>query len=267
MLTRPVALAAVVAMLFAAAAGQASAQAKPGGAPAPAQAKAALPSGAELLAKCAEALGGQAAFDKIKNRVARGTLDLGQAGVTLAVAVYSAKPDRIYMVADSDVTGRIETGVVDGLAWENSAMRGAIVKEGVEKADAIRDATFDRLIYWKDTVAKAETSGTAEVDGKTVYKVVVTPKVGAPQTVYFDRESSLVVQLDTTMVVGGQSLDIVSKPSDYRVVDGIKSPFKMVQYLLGQERVLTLEKVEHNVDLPADRFEPPAAIKAIAGKR
>ena len=156
--------------------------------------------------------------------------------------------------------------MVDGIAWENSAIRGALVKDGAEKADAIREATFDRLIYWKDTSKSVECVGIAEVDGKPAYKVVVTPKVGGAQTIYFDRDSSLILQTDTTMTVSGQTVDIVSKPSDYRDVDGIKAAFKQVQVVMGQERVLTLEKLQHNVDIPADRFALPPAIKAIVDK-
>jgi hypothetical protein len=263
-----IALATTMAVILAAFAGPARAQAKPAAPPAAAaQAKAALPTGEALLAKYVQAVGGQAAFEKIKNRVAQGKLDIGAAGVTLSLAVYSAKPDRFYSVADSDMTGRIESGVVDGIAWENSSLRGAILKDGAEKADALRDATFDRLIYWKETAKSVECVGTADVDGKPAYKVLLTPKVGSPQTIYFDRESSLIVQMDTTMVVGGQSVDIVSKPSDYRDVDGIKAAFKMVQVVMGQERVLTLEKLQNNVELPADRFALPPAIKALVDKK
>jgi outer membrane lipoprotein-sorting protein len=146
-------------------------------------------------------------------------------------------------------------------------MRGAVVKDGAEKADALRDATFDRLVYWKETAKSVQCTGTAEVDGKPAYKVVMTPKVGSPQTIYFDRDSGLILQVDTTMVVSGQSIDIVSRPGDYREVDGIKMAFKMVQLLMGQERVLTLEKLQHNVDMPADRFALPPAIRAIVDKK
>jgi hypothetical protein len=36
--------------------------------------------------------------------------------------------------------------------------------------------------------------------------------------------------------------------------------------VMGQERVVTIEKVEHNVAMPADRFALPAEIKALVKK-
>jgi hypothetical protein len=256
-------VAAAVAVGFLAAGGAAFAQAKAPAAPP----KASLPSGEALLAKHVEATGGQAAFDKIKNRVAEGSLDIGQAGIVLALGIYAAKPDKMYTVADSDATGRIESGVTDGVAWENSGMRGAVVKSGAELADGLRDAVFDRMAYWKDYTKTAECVGVVDVDGKPAYKVVVTPKVGSAQTIYFDKDSGLVVQTDSTVIAAGQTLDVVSKPGDYRVVDGVKMPFKVRQYVMGQERVITFDKIQHNVDLPADRFALPAAIKAIVDKK
>jgi hypothetical protein len=269
MFRRSVAAAAAVAFLAAGGSAMAQSKTPPAQAKAPAatQAKMALPTAESLLAKYVEAAGGQAAFDKIQNRVAQGNLDIGQAGIVLALGIYAAKPDKMYTVADSEATGRIESGVVDGVAWENSGMRGAIVKAGAEQADGLRDAAFDRLIYWKNTTKSAECVGTTDIDGKPAYKVVLTPKVGSAQTIYFDKDTALIVQTESTLTMAGQAIDIVSKAEDYRTVDGVKLPFKVRQVVMGQERVLTFDKIQHNVELPADRFALPPAIKAIADKK
>ena len=36
--------------------------------------------------------------------------------------------------------------------------------------------------------------------------------------------------------------------------------------VMGQERLVTVEQVEHNVTLPADRFAPPADVAALVKK-
>lgn len=267
MLKRAVAITALVAWTIVAGGHPAMAQSKPAPAATQPASKAELPTGEAVLTKYVEASGGQAAFDKIRNRVAHGTLDLGAAGVTMSISIYAAKPDRAYTLAESDATGRIESGVVDGIAWENSAFRGAIVKDGAEKADAQRDATLDRLAYWKDNTKKVECVGIADVDGKPAYKVAVWPKLGGAMTLYFDKESGLLVQSETMMVAAGQTIELTSKPSDYRPVDGIKMPFLVKQYVMGQERTIKFDKIENNVEMPADRFALPAAIKAIVEKK
>jgi hypothetical protein len=234
--------------------------AAPGGAQAPVAP--ALPTGEAVIKKYIDATGGAAAYAAIKNRVVHGKMEIPAAGITLTLTVYQAKPNRIYTIVESAAIGRIESGVADGVVWENSAMRGALLKEGQERADALRDAGFDRLANWRSTFKSAECVSVEDVNGRPAYKVVLTAINGSPVTAYFDRESGLVVKSTTTIESQGVKAEMESYPSDYRVVDGIKFAFTTRVSLAG-DRVVTVEKVEHNVELPADRFALPAAIKAL----
>jgi hypothetical protein len=235
--------------------------------PASAQApEAPLPTGDAVLAKYVEATGGAAAYDAVKNRVTQARMEILGAGVVLNLTLYAAAPANIYTVAESEATGRIESGVADGVAWENSAMRGAIVKDGLERDDALRDAIFDRIAHWKEHLKSADCTGVTDVNGKPAYRVVATPKAGSPQTFYFDKESGLLVRTEATVNSAAGAVAVVADPGDFRTVDGIMMPFSSRMRVMGQERVVTIEKVEHNVALPADRFAFPAEIKALIKK-
>lgn len=238
-----------------------------GSVPAAAQAAAAaVPAGDAVLAKYIDATGGVAAYDAIKNRVVHARMEILGAGIVLSLTVYAAPPSNTYTVVESEATGRIESGVSDGVAWENSAIRGAIVKDGVERDDALRDAIFDRMAHWKDHLKSAECTGVADVGGRPAYRVVATPKAGSPQTFYFDKESGLIVRTETMVQSPAGAVAVVAEPGDYRKVDGIMMPFTNRVELMGQKRVLSVEKVEHNVTLPADRFALPAEIKPLVKK-
>jgi hypothetical protein len=253
---RAVTLCAAVAIACAASVLPASAQP-----PAPA-----LPTGDAILAKYVEATGGAAAYDAITNRVVHARMEIKGAGVVIGLTVYAARPANSYTLAESEVTGRIESGVSDGVAWENSAMRGPIVKDGAERDDALRDAIFDRLVHWKDHLKSAECTGQVDVNGKPAYRVVAAPKSGSPQTLYFDKESGLIVRTEATVNSQAGAVQVVAEPGDFRKVDGITMSFTNLVRVMGQERVVTVEKVEHNVALPADRFALPAEIKALVKK-
>ncbi len=54
--------------------------------------------------------------------------------------------------------------------------------------------------------------------------------------------------------------------SDYKVFDGVKVPTRMVQRVAGQEIVISFDNLKFNESMPADRFEPPAEIKALLNK-
>jgi hypothetical protein len=235
--------------------------------PASAQAPAApLPTGDAVLAKFVEATGGAAAYDAVKNRVTQARMEIMGAGVVLNLTLYAAAPASIYTVAESEATGRIESGVSDGIVWENSAMRGAIVKDGPERDDALRDAIFDRLAHWREHLKSAECTGVADVQGRPAYRVVATPKSGSPQTLYFDSESGLLARTETTVNSAAGPVPVVAEPGDFRKVDGILLAFSSRMQVMGQERVVTVEKVEQNVAMPADRFALPPEIKALVKK-
>jgi outer membrane lipoprotein-sorting protein len=91
---------------------------------------------------------------------------------------------------------------------------------------------------------------------------VATPKSGSPQTLYFDKDTGLLVRSETTVNSAAGAISVVAEPGDFRKVDGIMMPFTSRMRVMGQERVVTIERVEHNVALPADRFAVPAAVKA-----
>jgi len=238
----------------------------PAASPAQAPAAVPLPTGDQVLAKYIEATGGVAAYDAIRNRVVNARMEIQGAGIVLDVTVYAARPASMLTIVDSDATGRIESGVSEGVVWENSAMRGAIVKDGAERDDTLRDAAFDRMAHWREHLKSAECTGTADVAGKPAYRVVITPKVGSVQTSYFDKESGLLVRTEGTVNSAAGEIAVTSEPGDYRKVDGILTAFTSRVSLLGQQRVLTVDTLEQNVDLPADRFAMPAEIKAILKK-
>jgi len=122
------------------------------------------------------------------------------------------------------------------------------------------------MAHWKDHLASAECTGVADVNGKRAYRVVATPKVGSVQTFYFDAETALLLRSETTVTSAAGQIAVTSEPADYRKVDGILTPFTSRVSLLGQQRTLTVDRIEQNVDLPADRCDPPAEIKGLLKK-
>ncbi|HPW19997.1 MAG TPA: hypothetical protein PLE61_04205 [Vicinamibacterales bacterium] len=240
--------------------------AAPAVAPAQAPSAGALPSGGDVLARYVDATGGTAAYDAVRNRVVRARMEIQGAGIVFHVTVYAARPASVLTLIDSDATGHMESGVWNGVVWENSALRGPIVKDGAERDDTLRDAAFDHMARWKEHFTSVECTGVADVNGNPAYRVVVTPKIGSRQTLYFDRETALLVRSESMIDSAAGQIAVTAEPDDYRKVGGILTPFTSRVSLLGQQRTLTVETIEQNVDLAADRFDPPAEIKALLRK-
>jgi outer membrane lipoprotein-sorting protein len=222
-----------------------------------------LPKAEQILDKYVEAIGGLATLEKINNRVSKGIMDIPAAGIQLSVTVYQARPDKAYSVIESQATGKIETGTDGTSAWQITTTGGPQLMEGKEKAFQLHMNIFDRMVYWRKVYKQVETTGIEDVAGRPCYKIIATPPDLTPQTLYFDKETNLLARVSLTTDTQAGTISVESTPSDYRRVDGVMLAFKNVIKTIGPERVTTIDKFEHNVNLPADRFAPPAEIKAL----
>src|SRR5450759_4775860 len=124
----------------------------------------ALPKAETLLDGYIEATGGKAAYEKRKSEIMTGTIEFAANGMKGTVTSYSDVSNNNYTIVDIEGVGKIESGVYNGQPWESSSLQGARLREGAEKADAVRDATFNGPLYWRKLYAKAETVGLEDVN-------------------------------------------------------------------------------------------------------
>jgi outer membrane lipoprotein-sorting protein len=230
-----------------------------------------LPQAEKILEKSIEARGGRAAFEKLKSRVCKGAIEVSGAEQSMrgSVASYEKAPNLQYLVMELPQGGKIEVGSNGEVFWEMS-VAGASIREGEDKAIAARKAQFNAGLYWREQYEKVETLGKDDVDGRSCYKVLLTPKVGPPETVYFDRKTGLPAKL--TMMqkgpMGDMPVEVVQE--NYREVDGVQLPFKITRKVeaMGQSQTITTtwEKIEQNVEIPADKFALPDKIKELIDK-
>jgi hypothetical protein len=227
-----------------------------------------LPSAEEVIEKFLEATGGREAYGKIHNRLVKGTMSMPQQNLKGSLQSYTAEPDKMYTLLEIAGVGKQEQGTKDGIGWEMSDMRGARLIEGVELAELIRTSTFNAEMKWKDLYKSAECTARETVNGRPTYKVVFTPKIGPESAQYFDTETHLLIQTRGTLTTEMGELPTVSTLSDYREIDGVKLPMKTVQAIPGIAQIeIVLQTVEHNLELPDDRFDPPADVKMLLEKK
>jgi Protein of unknown function (DUF620) len=225
-----------------------------------------LPKGETLLDKYVEATGGKAAYAKVKSEITTGEMTLGAMGLKGKMVAYSQAPAKRLMEITIEGIGKISEGTDGNIAWSNSAMQGPRLKDGEEKDETLRQARQNADAEWRELYTKAETKGVETVDGKDCYKVELTPKTGKPQTRCFDKSSGLLVKITMTSKSPMGEITVDSFPSDYRKEGDLLVPHKVMTKLAGQEMGMTIEKVEHNPTIPADKFDPPAEVKALMNK-
>jgi hypothetical protein len=226
-----------------------------------------LPKAEEILDKYVEATGGQAAYDKLNNRMSKGTFELPALGIKGNLTIYAARPNKVYTLAESDASGKIEEGTDGHVAWELQMTTGPRVKEGEERALVMREATFDSATQWRKLYKKVECVGLEPVDGQPCYKVILTPAEGAPVTRFYDQKSGLLAKAEMNVTIPMGTIPVESYISDYKPVDGVLFPHKVRVLAVGIERFITINSIEHNVKMPKDRFKLPEEVQALVEKK
>lgn len=225
-----------------------------------------LPSAESILDRFVEVTGGKQAYQKRQTEISRGTVEYAALGIKGAIVRYAAAPDKYYSTLDIQGLGKVEMGVNGGIAWESSALLGPRIKTGVEKAEAIREATLNANLEWRKLYTKVATEGVETINGEECYKVVMTPPEGNPEVTYFQKKSGLAVRMTTVGVTQMGDIPIDMLVSEYKNLGGILAPAKVTQKTGAQELTITMESVEANPSIPAERFDLPAEVKALVVK-
>jgi len=210
----------------------------------------------EVLDGYVEATGGRDAYAKVRNRSIEGTYEVLGQGVVFDLTIIEGRPNYRYTYMISTHKRDPVESATDGTrAWAKIGRLPAKMKEGKDKAMAIRAGYFDRIPDWRKMYTAARFGGVVTIDGKPCYKLVLTPTVGLPETHYYDIETKLLVQKEEQFEDGGDIM--TTKFSDYKEVDGILIPHQEHIDYAGHQRLKTLKKIEHNIDVRPDQYDPP----------
>jgi len=229
-------------------------------------AQAPLPRGGAILDKYIEATGGRAAHDKVQTMTETATMEIAAAGVRFQVTTYHAAPNKSYMLMEIPGVGKMEEGTDGDVVWSLSAVQGARVKQGDERAFALLTAALKSDLRWQDFYKSVETVGVENVNGEPCYKVELTSKEGLKQIRYYSTKSGLMLKAALTLKTEMGEIPTETLLSDYRDESGILAPHKIVTKLLSQEMIMTVESIQINPEIAASRFALPAEIKALVEK-
>jgi len=225
-----------------------------------------MPTGDSLLQRYVDRSGGAEAYAKAKNMSMTGTVEIEGRNISGEVTIFE-EGEKSWTAMEFAGIGKIEEGFDGETAWENSALQGPRILEGEEKITAKRAATLALITTWRDVYKEARTTGSEDVNGKPAWKVEMTPKEGRPETFYFDRDSGLLVRTSAVLSSPLGEISTQATMSDFRMVQGIFTPFAMTENAMSQSIVMKFNKIAYNVTIPAERFALPAEVKALLEKK
>ncbi len=225
----------------------------------------------ELIEKNIQARGGREKMKAVQSLRMTGKALLGP-GIEAPFVRESARPNKVRL--EFTVQGMTAIQTYDGTeAWALMPFLGKKEPEAMT-ADELKDvedqADIDgALVDYKTKGHNVELVGKEDIEGTPAYKLKVTKKNGDTDYVYLDAESFLEIKGESKRMVRGQEVEIETTSGDYKEVDGVLYPFSMQQKPKGGQAggnnfAITIEKIETNPTLAADRFGKPASLAAPA---
>lgn len=223
------------------------------------------PSGEEVLDKCAVASGGNAAYEKLKNRVSTGEV-VTSSNTKGKIVVTEAPPNLLRSLLELEGLGKAESGNDGTTVWEMSDTQGPRIVEGEERELAMRQSTFNWITRWKTLYSRVENVGEETIGDAKCWKLEMTPRAGAPETWFVDQGDFLLRRMSFVQKHPAGEFPVKVTFSDFRNVDGVMIPFTAVTEMIPVQMTTKLQEVKHNVDLPKDAFALPEAVRELKNK-
>ena len=217
----------------------------------------------ELVAKNIEAKGGLANIKAITSRRVTATLTTG--GFFAQVTEEAKAPGLVRETYAIQGMARIRA--YNGRqAWQISPFEGRkdpeLMAEDSEQRDLVAAADLHGPLV--DYAAKGHTVeylGHATVDGDDALRLKVTLKNGDIVYYYLDPDAYLEIREERQQFIRGAVHERTRTFGSYKRVNGVYMPFSIeltTPVAPNMRFVLTIEKIEANVDLPDAQFNLPA---------
>ena len=207
-----------------------------------------LPSVDDILERNVEALGGEKAMRKLKNREARGKIELATFGAEFSVIMRQAAPNKEMMELTIEGLGTIRDVFTGRKGWTETPDGTVTEKKERELANKKIDADFHAYLNFKKNYPTIKLQGVEQLAGKKVYAIKMTPKKGDADTFYFDAATGLVAGVASTAEMQGQEMKTRVLFRDYKAVDGVQIPHTLeLEEPASAGFTIRLESVKHNV--------------------
>jgi len=216
----------------------------------------------EIVEHHIEALGGHQKLDSIQTIIVRGEYREGSFSIPGAF-IARMRPYYKTICDPREELGDVCEGY-DGSAWEWYKDPGVVLRVVGAAAAATRHGTelIDSLVDYKSRASKVELVGSEVFDGKPVYNLRVTLADGFEKHLFIDHKSFLIVgdRRAAPIHAFGESVRSENWIGDYRMVDGVRFPFLVVEVEIGTGKELdrfVTQSITINTKLDPAFFTPP----------
>ena len=221
-----------------------------------------LPTAEQILSKYEQAIGGRAAFEKLKSRVMKGTQTSTGDGTARPIEVDQAAPNKLLSIITLPNGATAMTGYNGSVGWMKNP-RGQREINGVQLQQLKLASEFLGDFMFKEMFPGLVVVGKEKVGEREAYVVVSQVTDSRKEKLYFDTETGLLLRILSITQTLLAPLPEQTDFDDYREVDGVRLPFTIRQSYVdpwvGWTRKYT--EIKHNVAVDDTKFNMPPADK------
>lgn len=213
----------------------------------------------EVVSKFVQAIGGDAAIQKLKSSQEKGSIS-AENGQSAQFEIEREAPNKVLFVRTM-ANGQSARVVCNGSEAVVTTGQGSQPIHGIE-LDALKlEANFYRNLNLKSQYTRMQSSPfTQKIDGKEVRTVqgILANNQGR-ETLYFDSQSGLLVRRMTLLRTALGPIAQQTDYSDYREVDGVKIPFSIRVARADVIQTRKVTEAKFNVPVNDSTFAMPAS--------
>jgi photosynthetic reaction center cytochrome c subunit len=219
-----------------------------------------LPGVQEILDHYVQALGGQAALDRVKTRAFK-TLGLKEQNPPTITEWYQESPNKVLQFRSSQgYTSWVAFNGQHAWAQDNEKSYWGMLNTP-ERNQIMRDSEMYPGSRLKSQYQNVATIGKEQVHGHDTYIVAGISPEGAHEKFLFDAQTGLLLRRDIQDQSIFGFLPVQAEYDDYRDVDGVKIPF-IVQWssaggAWGIRTSSRIVDIHQNVAINSEKFDHP----------
>lgn len=195
--------------------------------------------------------GGREKIEALKD--AQTELSGSVGNMTIKIVLYQKSPDKMLQVINS---GGMELTIrSDGKQALQSSSMGKQPITGEAFEDLKYEADLQNILHPEKYGIKYTLAGTEKLENSDAYKIEAEMPSGKKWTEYYDIKTGLKVRQVKSLGPEAGNMNQVTDFSDYREVEGIKYPFKLIQTMGPQRIELNVVYMKVNQGLKDDLFE------------
>jgi hypothetical protein len=211
-----------------------------------------------ILQRYTEAVGGQAAIDRITSYRTSGSFGTSARPEVGTFEAWAKDPNKTLILLNFPQLGELKKGFDGETRWVQTPVGTFTDESATAMSEIERDAEVYGAGVIKNLYQDVRLDGRARLNGRDMYVLEGRPARGPSEQLFFDVENGLLVRWDMVRRNPKRGNVFVKVHlEDYREVDALKVPFRVRFAFESFDFILKVDELQHNVPVDDSIFRKP----------